>query len=530
MFTIVGNNSTMLDYRLEDMIRTQLMVSLQNLSRLNSVAGVLISIFLFIACSNHRRFQAYTIDAFAPLIDLFQFLTKQSMCMIELRGTILDDMYGSRKNYSKRFMSLLHYIHFTRNNEDITNITNNSRYCNVKKMLEICVNDMDDVLNKREDEFLISQSEAILVAKDIHCKFSVVNDVDRTEKTKVKALNVSAKLYSYHKNTRDLVKFIDRCQKDYEDYLANKLNENMYYFVYDKVYDDDGMKYGFRKIKFESSKTFDNVFFKEKEALQRRLDYFENNKDKYDKLGIPHTFGILMHGEPGTGKTSTIKAIANCTKRHIIAIPLYKIKDISVLINLFLNVDIDGVNVPFNKRIYVIEEIDCNGLKDIVQQRRTKVKKHSNSNVERLKVLMSSQEETLDELTPEQMKSFLTLATSSASKNDTSNKSLTLGGILELLDGLIETPGRILIITTNHPDELDQALTRPGRIDMNIHFARASREDIASMYEMWYNEPIPHDEFNNIVEGVFSHAELCQLFFNNLSNPQHALVTLTSTK
>jgi chaperone BCS1 len=368
----------------------------------------------------------------------------------------------------------------------------------------------------------------MLVAEDIYCKFSIAHDVDRTEKTKVKCMNVCVKVYSYTKSTNDLVKFIDRCQKDYEDYLGDKLNENMYYFVYDKVYDDDGMKYGFRKLKFESSKTFDNVFFKEKEALQKRLDFFENNKDKYDKLGIPHTFGILMHGEPGTGKTSTIKAIANSTKRHIIAIPLYKIKDISVLMNLFLNVDIDGVNVPFNKRIYVIEEIDCNGLKDIVQQRRANDNK--NTNAERLQKLMSSQEETLDELTPEQMKSFLTLATSSASKNDTPNKSLTLGGILELLDGLIETPGRILIITTNHPDELDQALTRPGRIDMNIHFAKASCEDIASMYEMWYNEPVPHDEHNNIMGGVFSHAELCQLFFNNLSNPQNAIMVLTSTK
>jgi hypothetical protein len=530
MFTTVGNNGIMLDYRLEDMIRTQLMVSLQNLSRLNSIAGVLISIFLFIACTNHRKFQAYAVDGLAPLIDLFQFFTKKSISVIELRGSILDDMYGSRKNYSKRFVSLLHYIHFTRNNRDIKNITNSSRYCNVKKMLEICVNDIDDVLNKREDEFLISQTESMLVADDIFCKFSIENDVERTEKTKVKSMNVCVKVYSYNKNARDLVTFIDQCQKDYEDYLANKLNENMYYFVYDKLYDDDGMKYGFRKIKFESSKTFDNVFFKEKEALQKRLEFFENNKDKYDKLGIPHTFGILMHGEPGTGKTSTIKAIANCTKRHIIAIPLYKIKDISVLMNLFLNVDIDGVNVPFNKRIYVIEEIDCNGLKDIVQQRRTNVNKNSTNNAERLQKLMSSQEETLDDLTPEQMKSFLTLATSSASKNDPPNKSLTLGGILELLDGLIETPGRILIITTNHPDELDQALIRPGRIDMNINFARASSEDIASMYEMWYNEPIPHDEFNNIVGGVFSHAELCQLFFNNLSNPQHALTTLISTK
>jgi ATP-dependent 26S proteasome regulatory subunit len=505
------------------------MVSLQNLSKLNGIS-MLITIFLFVVCSNHRKFQAHTMDRFAPIIDIFNSLTKQSISMIELRGTILDDIYGSRKHYSKRFVSLLHYIHSTRHKGDIHNISKKSKYCDVKKMLEICVNDIDDVLNKRDDEFLINQTETMMLADDIFCKFSVVNDIDRIEKTKVKATNVTAKVYSYHKSSSELVKFIETCQENYEDYLTKKLNQNMYYFVYDKIHEDEGMTYGFRKIKFESSKTFDNLFFQEKKALQKRLEFFENNKDVYDKLGIPHTFGILMHGEPGTGKTSTIKAIANCTKRHIIAIPLYKIKDISVLIKLFLNVDIDGVNVPFNKRIYVIEEIDCNGLKDIVQQRHNNVNKNANTNSNVLQKLMSSQEETFDDISPEQMKSILTLTTPSTSKNDNSKKSLTLGGILELLDGLIETPGRILIITTNHPEELDQALTRPGRIDMNIHFNRASCQDIASMYEMWYNEPIQHEEYNNIVEGVFSHAELCQLFFNNLSNPQHALVALTSTK
>jgi hypothetical protein len=519
----------MLDYRLEDMIRTQLMVSIQSMSRLNGTVGIVSTMFLFMICANYKTISVYFVDKLLPIIDHFQSLFKHSTNMIELRGTLLDDIYGSKRHYSKRFVSVLHHIHSTRINSIHIQ---QQKYCNVHQLLEICVTDLDDVLNQKEDELLISQTEPALVAPDIYCKFSIVNDDSRTEKTKIKSTNITMKVYSYTRSSKELEHFIDKCQENYDEYLAQKLNQNMYYFVYDKVYDDEGTRYGFKKIKFESCKTFDNVFFGEKEVLKQRLEFFEKNKSTYDKLGIPHTFGILMHGDPGTGKTSTIKAIANYTKRHIIAVPLYKIKDISVLMKLFLNVDIDGVNVPFNKRIYVFEEIDCNGLKDIVQQRNNTTNsenstKNKSQNSKHLKQIASMQENGFEDLSTEQITTLLAVATT-ASKSETTNKSLTLGGILELLDGLVETPGRILIITTNHPDELDQALTRPGRIDMNIHFNKASKDDIASMYEMWFNNVLSPFELESIDEYKFTHAELCQVFFNHRTNPQNALNILTS--
>lgn len=42
-------------------------------------------------------------------------------------------------------------------------------------------------------------------------------------------------------------------------------------------------------------------------------------------------------------------------------------------------------------------------------------------------------------------------------------------GLLNVLDGVVDTPGRIVIMTTNHPETLDAALIRPGRIDKKIY-------------------------------------------------------------
>ena len=63
--------------------------------------------------------------------------------------------------------------------------------------------------------------------------------------------------------------------------------------------------------------------------LLKRLEYFENNKQEYARIGTPYTLGFMFYGEPGCGKTSTIKAIANQTQRHIIDINLSKNKNIS---------------------------------------------------------------------------------------------------------------------------------------------------------------------------------------------------------
>merc|ERR1719446_366936 len=58
---------------------------------------------------------------------------------------------------------------------------------------------------------------------------------------------------------------------------------------------------------------------------------------------------------------------------------------------------------------------------------------------------------------------------------------LNLTGLLNVLDGIVDTPGRFLVMTTNHPEMLDPALIRPGRIDKKLNLGYMAGEDIVDM-------------------------------------------------
>ncbi|PVH69539.1 hypothetical protein DL98DRAFT_554398 [Cadophora sp. DSE1049] len=59
---------------------------------------------------------------------------------------------------------------------------------------------------------------------------------------------------------------------------------------------------------------------------------------------------------------------------------------------------------------------------------------------------------------------------------------ISLSALLNVIDGVASQEGRILIMTTNHAERLDDALTRPGRVDMKIKFELASSSMIESLF------------------------------------------------
>jgi len=70
--------------------------------------------------------------------------------------------------------------------------------------------------------------------------------------------------------------------------------------------------------------------------------------------------------------------------------------------------------------------------------------------------------------------------------SDLKKDKLNLSGLLNVLDGVVDTPERILIMTTNHPEQLDPALIRPGRIDKKILLGYMSPNHVIPMMEHYF--------------------------------------------
>ncbi len=92
---------------------------------------------------------------------------------------------------------------------------------------------------------------------------------------------------------------------------------------------------------------------------------------------------------------------------------------------------------------------------------------------------------------------------------------LNLAGLLNVLDGVVDTPGRIIVMTSNHPEKLDPALIRPGRINKKVYMGRLRAEEALAMVRHYYagcsggvGEAQEQQLRRVLREGVLSPAEL----------------------
>jgi len=229
----------------------------------------------------------------------------------------------------------------------------------------------------------------------------------------------------------------------------------------------------------EMEKKFDTLFLREKDKMQltNSLDMFKNKGHILRELGLQNKFNLLLYGEPGTGKSTTIQAVANYLQKDIYYIDLQK-----VVLNEDLHMIFEYVNknVP-NSGIIVIEDIDA-GL-ECVHKRKDKFNEYGVNDI------ISNQK----------------------------NK-LTLEYVLNILQGTLTMDNSVFIVTTNHIDHLDPAFYRDGRFDVKIELKLCDKYQIKSIYKRMIGKEIPDDVLNLIPENKFSPASIIYHVKNYIFN------------
>ena len=221
-----------------------------------------------------------------------------------------------------------------------------------------------------------------------------------------------------------------------------------------QVYTNTGSDGGFRKMRrmwdsqpFKHPATFDTLALdsKLKEAVMQKLDTFSKDADFYSQTGRAHKMGFFLFGPPGTGKTTFIAAVANYLH--------YSIYD-SDLTGVSSNLELRALLTQISDRaVVVIEDIDT---VDLPNRANAPLTNETGPPADRW---------------------------GRKGREEDARSKLTLGGVLNFADGIRSSCGseRIFIFTTNHPERLDPALVRPGRMDMHIELSYCTFEVFASL-------------------------------------------------
>ncbi len=144
-----------------------------------------------------------------------------------------------------------------------------------------------------------------------------------------------------------------------------------------------------------------------RERVEQDLKLFLGSEQRYADLGIPWHRGYLLHGPPGTGKTSFVRALAAHLRLDLYYVSLSDIQKDTDLASMLANLD--------PRTMLLIEDID--------------------------------------------------VAHGAKTRDDT-DRGVSLTGLLNVLDGVLTPHGLVKMLTTNDVESLDPAVIRPGRADV----------------------------------------------------------------
>lgn len=197
--------------------------------------------------------------------------------------------------------------------------------------------------------------------------------------------------------------------------------------------------------------------------IMRDIERFIHGREWYEQRGLPYKLTMLLHGKPGTGKTSLIKALASHYNRNVYCLNLSTLSDTGLIRAM--------ASVPTGS-IILIEDFDTNST---VKRRSSMtpapavpapVPKDSVHDVGQVTATLQPIE----------------------SKEEDIFSMLTLSGLLNALDGIVPLDGTMIFMTTNHLENIDPALIRNGRVDKRIEIPYLTHDEVERYIGLMFPE------------------------------------------
>jgi len=435
-------------------------------------------------------------------------------------------MYGLKETtktvHSIKFDSLTHFL-INFNSRQVSNVT------------EIIYNPshpLERDNTKQQDEFIYlpTQNQKFLICKKNNIYIEIIitepekeskdnnssrnnnNNNNSSSNNTNKSLN---KNYAYKLSTPELNKlrileqFIDSCIIEYEKEI--NINKTPIFEYTKTEQDEDGRgKSVYKQFNFKSNKHLDkNIFFEDKSNFIKYIDQFskyisDEDKQKYEAVyednGITYKAGILLYGEPGCGKSCTIRGILNRTGRIGVLIRWSLLKTCTDFREAF-STKINGTVYGLEDLCFIVEDFDANS--DNV------LKSRNIATTTAATTPSMQQHKASDPDFKVQMEEYI--------KTIKPVDELSLDFILNFQDGINERHKSMTCFTTNHIEKIDKAFLRAGRIDYTLNFVNASVKIIREMVEHKYRDTnIDFTQYNhyfeNMKSGIISPAKVQQLY------------------
>lgn len=197
------------------------------------------------------------------------------------------------------------------------------------------------------------------------------------------------------------------------------------------------------RARLGNNRKLDSVVLKagQKEAILDDLNRFFASHQRYETLGIPWRRGYLLYGPPGTGKTSLVTALASELALNVCVLSLASPNVTDEKIGNLLG------TVP-RRSVILIEDVDA-----FFQQR---------------------------------------------SKSDSGVK-VSYSGFINALDGVAAHEGSVVFLTTNHPQLIDEAAIRSGRVDFRMELSLCDRDQLQRMFLKFFDDPVAAARFADTV-------------------------------